>query len=225
MTQPCTNLLLGVCLLLLTSALATQLLLTWALAFQLSSPESSTTATRTDHHERKNFSNISTLPLFSQLDPGSCFLTCSCFLEENLFISKHPLLFPTRSCRGPCMTQGDTPTSSSEDEPDTPLSSSALRRELFEASPTSPVAPMDDSTPPVSQMVYPITASPTSDSTPDSGAASTQQPAPFPATLASDQITELSNSKCIPQARTFATPRIGGMSPAGVWTGFGAGGQ
>jgi len=121
------------------------------------------------------------------------------------------------------MTQGDTPTSSSEDEPTTPLTSLALCCELFEASPASPVAKMEDDLPlPISQMTDPIVESPTSDNL---GAASTQQPAPFPATLTSDQITQLLNSKYVPQVRTFVTPRIGGTSPAGVWTGFGAGGQ
>jgi len=226
MTQPRTNFLLGACLLLLTSALATQLLLlTLVLAIQLPLPESSTTATRTDHPKWKNLSNISTLLLFSQFEHSSCLSTCAGFLEENLFISKLPLKFPARFYRGPYITQGDTPTSSSEDEPSTPLTSLALRRELFEASPVSPVSQMNDPTPSISQMANPVDTSPTSDNDPNLGIASTQQPAPFPATLTSDQITQSLNSKYIPQARTFVTPRIGGTSPAGVWTGFGTGGQ
>ena len=47
----------------------------------------------------------------------------------------------------------------------------------------------------------------------------------FQATLMSQQISLLLNSRSTHTARTFVKPRIGGVSPAGVWTGHGAGGQ
>ena len=47
----------------------------------------------------------------------------------------------------------------------------------------------------------------------------------FQATLTSQQISLLLNSRSTHTTRTFVKPRIGGVSPAGVWTGHGAGGQ
>jgi len=47
----------------------------------------------------------------------------------------------------------------------------------------------------------------------------------FQATLTSQQIALLLNSRNAYATCTFVKHRIGGVSPAGVWTGYGAGGQ
>jgi len=47
----------------------------------------------------------------------------------------------------------------------------------------------------------------------------------FQATLTSQQIALLLNSRSAHTTRAFVKPRIGGVSPAGVWAGHGAGGQ
>jgi len=56
-------------------------------------------------------------------------------------------------------------------------------------------------------------------------AAAPQASTSFQATLTSQQIAMLLNSRGAPTTRVFVKPRIGGVSPAGVWTGYGTGGQ
>jgi len=56
-------------------------------------------------------------------------------------------------------------------------------------------------------------------------AAATQASTSFQATLTSQQTTLLLNSRNAHTTHTFVKPRIGGVSPAGGWTGYGVGGQ
>ena len=133
------------------------------------------------------------------------------------------------------MTQGDTPPSTSSSDPNlTPLSSSEVRRALFSPDPSllimtedSPPQdiPVDAAAPDTPSAVAPSVPNPGLSVAPVNATTAPQGPTSFQATLTSQQIAMLLNSRGAPTTRVFVKPRIGGVSPAGVWTGYGAGGQ
>jgi len=232
------------CLLLLNPAIVSQLLLLCpALASQLLSLELDATAPRSIDCKTTKLPPEVAISIDSQFESSIGLSTCSCFLEDSLFLSMLPHLFQVSSSDSR-MTQGDTPPSTSSSDPNlTPLSSSEVRRALFSPVPSPLIMTVDSPPQDISEataapdtpaatnatqgppLVAPSVSNPGLSIAPVNAAAAPQAPTSFQATLTLQQIAMLLNSRGAPTTRVFVKPHIGGVSPAGVWTGYGAGRQ